>query len=114
VVLVVPYHLPTSALGDLTSAQPIATRLGEEEDPPSALVDLYAGGKGLETALLAHLNEAQGRGEQIERGEHVQRLVTVARVRIGEAPAEPSRQIPSFCDDFTPKTPMPTPDDIPL
>lgn len=74
-VVVAPYHRPTSALRDLTGAQPIATRLGEEDDRASALVDLYAPGKGPETTRVAHLGEAQGRLEQIERDERVTAVV---------------------------------------
>ena len=104
-VVVVLYHLPTSALRDLTGAQPIATRLGEDEIPVSDMVDLSAASKGPETVLLAHLDEAKGRVEQIERGEYVHQFRLVASAGIGE---EPARQIPSFGDDFTSETPMPT------
>lgn len=52
-----------------TRLQTIATRLGDDEVPVSEMVDLYAEGKGLEGALLAHLDEAKGRIEAIERGE---------------------------------------------
>jgi exodeoxyribonuclease VII small subunit len=97
--------------------QAIAARLGEDEVPVSEMVDLYAEGKGLESALLSHLDEAKGYVEQIERGEHVQqfRIVASADTGGGGAPAKPARQIPSSTDDFTPKTPMsPTDDEIPF
>ena len=61
-----------------TRLQAIATRLGSDEVPVSEMVDLYSEGKGLEGALLAHLDEANGRIEAIERGEGVQQFQIVA------------------------------------
>jgi exodeoxyribonuclease VII small subunit len=61
-----------------TRLQAIATRLGSDEVPVSEMVDLYAAGKGLEAALLSHLDEANGRIEAIERGDGVQQFRIVA------------------------------------
>jgi hypothetical protein len=49
VVVVALYHLPTSALRDLTSAQQIATHLGKDEVPSADVVDRYAEGEGVGT-----------------------------------------------------------------
>ena len=52
----------------------IAASLGDDEVPVSEMVDPYAEGKGLESARLAHLDQANGHVEQIERGEYVQQF----------------------------------------
>jgi exodeoxyribonuclease VII small subunit len=109
----------TSATTDITfesgygRLQAIATRLGVTEVPVSEMVDLYDEGKGLETSLLSHLDEAKARVEQIERGEHVQqfRIVATADTCDGQTPADTARQTPPFTADFTPKTPTTTTDD---
>ena len=85
-----------------TRLQTIATRLGGDEVPVSEMVDLYAEGKGLEGALLAHLDEAKGRIEAIERGEGVQQFRILAADQSAPAAAvpRPAAPTPAGSDDI--------------
>ncbi len=55
-----------------TRLQNIADRVGTEEVPVAEMCDLFAEGKGLQTALTAYLDEQKERVEAIERGEGIQ------------------------------------------
>lgn len=51
--------------------QNIAARLNEEAVPVSEMCELFAEGKGLESALTGFLDSQQAKVEAIERGEGV-------------------------------------------
>jgi exodeoxyribonuclease VII small subunit len=64
--------------------QEIARRLGDDDVPVSEMCDLFAEGKGLETALTGFLDTQQARIESIEKGEGVRRfqIVTATAPRL--------------------------------
>ncbi len=58
--------------------QSIATRLNQDEVPVSEMCDLFAEGKGLESALTGFLDEQRARVEAIEKGDGVRAFRIVA------------------------------------
>jgi exonuclease VII small subunit len=60
--------------------QDIATRLSEDVVPVAEMCDLFAEGKGLESALTQFLDTQRARVEAIERGEGVRTFRIVAGV----------------------------------
>jgi len=96
--------------------QTISQRVTSEEVPVAEMCDLFAEGKGLETALTTYLDEQKGRVEAIERGEGIQAFRIVAPSSVN-AEAAPAADVPLVPEAFAPAPPPPkTPadDDIPF
>ena len=76
----------------------ISERVNSEDVPVAEMCDLFAEGKGLETALTAYLDEQKSRVEAIERGEGIKAFRIVA-------PAEMPGDERDGERDFTPRPP---------
>lgn len=72
--------------------QAIADRVTSEDVPVAEMCDLFAEGKGLQTALTVYLDEQKSRVEQIERGEGIQafRIVAPAEDAVGPPDVPPT------------------------
>jgi hypothetical protein len=89
--------------------------VNSEDVPVAEMCDLFAEGKGLETALTAYLDEQKRRVEAIERGEGIKPFLIVAPGEDGEHSAAPPAAPSS--GDFTPPAPpmaASADDDIPF
>jgi exodeoxyribonuclease VII small subunit len=90
--------------------QAIAERVTSEDVPVAEMCELFAEGKGLQTALTEYLDEQKGRVEAIERGEGIKAFRIVAPTDTDES---------SATGDFRPASPPPprstsSDDDIPF
>jgi exonuclease VII small subunit len=70
-----------------TRLQTIAERVTSEDVPVAEMCDLFAEGKGLQTALTEYLDEQKERVEAIERGEGIRAFRIVAPTE-GNDPTE--------------------------
>jgi len=70
-----------------TRLKTIAELVTSEDVPVAEMCDLFAEGKGLQTALTDYLDEQKGRVEAIERGEGIRAFRIVAPTATDVAPA---------------------------
>lgn len=75
--------------------QEISERVTSEQVPVAEMCDLFAEGKGLQTALTTYLDEQKGRVEAIERGDGVRPFRIVAPTTPQSDPFSTARAEPS-------------------
>jgi exodeoxyribonuclease VII small subunit len=88
--------------------QTIAGRLNEEEVPVSEMCDLFAEGRGLETALTSYLDEQRARVDKIEGGEGIHAF------KITAAASGENETVDEFKPVSTPTLPVTGDEDIPF
>jgi exonuclease VII small subunit len=92
--------------------QSISQRVTSEDVPVSEMCDLFAEGKGLQTALTEYLDQQKSRVEAIERGEGIQAFRIVAPADGAAAPRLHSE--PALDTGHVLASPSSSDDDIPF